>query len=377
MKMKAIVSEMKHWLCVLLLTGLVCGGESCAPKVQSGDASRNIYSASYTAQAMKRAYTWQRQHPLEVNLRNDADWARAAFYIGVMRAYQLTRDTAYLNGALQYAVSADWKPALRFYHADDVARGQVFLDLYQEKKEPYRIEKIQGRMDSLMADPKTGRELWWWCDALFMAPPVLARLYEETGESRYKDYMNRMWWDATDFLFDPEESLYYRDQRFFTMHTTHGKKLFWSRGNGWVMAGLAQVMERLPVTDAYYPRYSDLYRKMAAKIASLQQPDGLWRASLLDPEEMPGKETSGSAFYVFALAWGINQGLLDRSTFLPVVEKGWKALNEALEPDGKLDWVQPIGAKPEAVKQSDNQEYGTGAFLMAGTEMIRLSRSAK
>lgn len=340
-------------------------------------ALKDIYAPSYIFKTMKQAYSWQRTHPLAVNLRNDADWARAAFYIGVMRAYKASGDTAYLNGALQYAESVHWKPALRFYHADDVARGQVFLDLYQEKPDPVRLEGIQGRIDSLMKDPKTGRELWWWCDALFMAPPVVARLYEVTGQTRYLDYLDRMWWDATDFLFDPQEALYYRDKRFFTARTAHGKKLFWSRGNGWVMAGLAQVMERMPATDAYYPRYRDLFRKMAMKIASLQQSDGLWRASLLDPEEMPGKETSGSGFYTFALAWGINHGLLDRETYLPVVKKGWKALNDALEADGKLGWVQPIGAKPESVVRSDNQEYGTGAFLMAGTEIIQLSRKAK
>lgn len=355
---------------IILLVSLMAG---CSQKAYNSKSPQNIYSPSYVAKVMKNAYNWQRTHPIEVNLRNDADWARAAFYIGAMRAYKLTKDTAFLNGALKYAKSVNWKPALRFYHADDVARGQVFLDLYEVKKDPHRLAGIQKRMDSLMADPKTGRELWWWCDALFMAPPVLARLYDITGRQEYKDYLNSMWWDATDFLYDPDEHLYYRDKRFFNTRTANGKKLFWSRGNGWVMAGLAQVIERLPPNGSYYPRYVKLFREMAAKVATLQQPDGLWRANLLDPEETPTKETSGSGFYTFALAWGINHGLLDRATYLPIVKKGWKALNNALEPSGKLTWVQPIGAKPESVEQSDNQEYGTGAFLMAGSEMIRLS----
>ncbi len=359
---------------IILLAGLIAG---CSQKMHSHNSSENIYASTYVANVMKKAYNWQRMHPLKVNLRNDADWARAAFYIGAMRAYRLTGDTAFLNGALKYAESVNWEPALRFYHADDVARGQVFLDLYEVKKDPHRIVGIQGRMDSLMADPKTGRELWWWCDALFMAPPVLARLYDITGKSKYKDYLNRMWWDATEFLYDPEEHLYFRDERFFNTRTSNGNKLFWSRGNGWVMAGLAQVIERLPKSDPYYSRYVNLFRQMAAKIASLQQPDGLWRANLLDPEETPTKETSGSGFYTFAIAWGINHEVLDEATYLPVLKKGWEALNNAVESSGKLTWVQPIGAKPEAVKQSDNQEYGTGAFLMTGTEIIQLSKKDK
>lgn len=362
---------------LLLLVAVAFSAAGCSQKMHTQRSNDKIYTEPFVTEVMTRAYNWQVSNPLPVNLRNDADWARAAFYIGAMRAYDLTKDENYLAGSMKYAQAADWKPALRYYHADDVARGQVFLDIYKVKKEAHMLAGIQARMDSLMTDPKTGRELWWWCDALFMSPPVVARLFEQTGDTRYKDYLHTMWWDATEFLFDKEEHLYYRDKRFFDQKTVNGKKLFWSRGNGWVMGGLAQVIERLPKDDPYYPRYTALFIKMAAKIASLQQPDGLWRASLLDPEEMPVKETSGSGFYTFALAWGINNGLLDRKEYLPVVKKGWQALTDAVAPSGKLTWVQPIGAKPESVKETDNQEYGTGAFLMAGTEIIRLSSGKK
>ena len=184
--------------------------------------------------------------------------------------------------------------------------------------------------------------------------------------------MNRMWWDVTDFLFDKEEHLYYRDKSFFEKRTSHGKKVFWGRGNGWVMGGLVQVLENLPKDNSEYNHYVELYKKMSIKIASLQKPDGLWPPSLLDAEEFPNKETSGSGFYVFALAWGINNGLLDDG-YLPIVKKGWDALTALVQPDGKLTYVQKIGSRPELVKESDNQEYGSGAFLMAGTEMIKLA----
>ena len=354
----------------------ICGSFlSCSRKITGQSIDKGIYSKAAVVDIMKKVYDWQVAHPVNINLRNDADWARAAFYSGVMRAYKSTGEEDYLNGAITYASSVQWKPAARFRHADDVARGQTFLEIYAVKKEPYMITGIQARIDSLMADRKKGREDWWWCDALFMAPPVIARLYEQTGDKKYSDYLNDMWWDAASFLFDKEENLFYRDKNFFGVRTAVlGKKLFWSRGNGWVMGGLVQVMEHLDRNDPNYLLYVDLFKKMAAKIATLQQADGLWRASLLDPEEVPVKETSGSAFYSFALAWGLNNHLLDRAVYLPVVLRGWKALTNEIQPDGKLTWVQQIGAKPAAVQQSDNQEYGTGAFLMAGTEMMKLKK---
>lgn len=323
---------------------------------------------------MKKVYAWQIANPVAINIQNGNDWARGAFYSGVVRAYSATKDAAFLEGAMAYGESQNWQAGQRFRHADDLAKGQSFLDAYAVKKEPKMLNGIQGRIDSLIGAEKKGREDWWWCDALFMEPPVLVRLSQITGDGKYNEYLNRMWWDATEFLFDKEENLYFRDKSFFDKKAPNGKKVFWSRGNGWVMGGLVQVLERLPETDPVYARYVELYKKMAAKIVTLQQPDGLWRASLLDPNEVPVRETSGSSFYTFALAWGVNHNLLDKGTYLPAVQRGWKALNAAVTPEGKLQYVQQIGAKPESVKQDDNQEYGTGAFLMAGTEIMKLKR---
>jgi rhamnogalacturonyl hydrolase YesR len=330
----------------------------------------SIYSKNYIESMMQKVFTWQVKNPLEVNLGED--WARAVLYSGAMRAFEHTQNKKYLKAAMKYADSVNYVAGKRFRHADDMTRGQAFIKIYQVKKKPKMLNGIKGRIDSLIQDPKPGREDWWWCDALFMEPPVLVLLSKETKDPKYNNYLNKMWWDATDFLFDKEENLYYRDKNFFNKRSINGKKVFWSRGNGWVMGGLVQVLEHLPKTDTYYSQYEKQFTSMAKKIATLQQPDGLWRASLLDPQEIPVKETSGSAFYTFALAWGINNGYLPRETYLPVVKKAWKALTDAVEPSGKLTWVQQIGAKPEKVQQSDNQEYGTGAFLMASTEIIKL-----
>jgi unsaturated rhamnogalacturonyl hydrolase len=367
---------MKKFFVAFISFALLVTAFSCSKKLSPTTAQgANIYKKAYIKKLMKRAYAWQVANPVTINQQNGNDWARGAFYSGVMRAYNTTKDEAFLVGATAYGESQGWKPGQRFRHADDLAKGQSFLDVYAVKKDPKMLDAIQWRVDSLIATEKPGREDWWWCDALFMEPPVLVRLAQLTGNNKYNDYLNRMWWDATAFLFDKEENLYFRDKSFFDKKAPNGRKVFWSRGNGWVMGGLVQVLERLPKDNAFYPQYEDLYKKMAAKLVTLQQPDGLWRASLLDPNEVPVMETSGSSFYCFALAWGINNGLLDKAVYLPAVEKSWEALNRAVTPEGKLTYVQQIGAKPESVKQDDNQEYGTGALLMAGSELMKLKRS--
>ncbi len=347
---------------------------SCGHKLAKSPAATDIYSGKYVRNIMKQVYSWQVTNPVIINEQNGNDWARGAFYSGVMRAYVATKEDAYLDGTVTYGNNQQWMAGKRFRHADDLAKGQSFLDVYAQKKDAKMLSGIKGRVDSLIATPKAGREDWWWCDALFMEPPVLVRLAQATGDEKYNEYLNNMWWDATAFLFDDEENLYFRDKSFFAKKAPNGKKVFWSRGNGWVMGGLVQVLERLPKSNPYYPQYVALFKKMAAKLVTLQQPDGLWRASLLDPNEVPIKETSGSGFYTFALAWGVNKGLLNKGTYLPAVLNGWKALTSAVMPDGKLTYVQQIGAKPESVKESDNQEYGSGAFLMAGTEMLKLKQ---
>jgi len=343
----------------LFLTG--CAARKAAP-----------YDSQSIKSAMQKVYAWQIANPVVGNTKNADDWARAVFYSGIIRAYESTKDKTYLNEAVRWSESLNYKLGDRYRHADDHTRGQAYLGIYAEKKNPEALKATIKVYDSLINNPKPGREEWWWCDALFMSPPVLTRLAKVTGDQKYSNFMNKMWWDTTDFLFDKQENLFYRDKSFFDRRSPNGKKIFWSRGNGWVMGGLVQVLENLPKSDANYKRFEELYIKMAQKIASIQQEDGLWRPNLADPLEYTNKETSGSGFFVFALTWGINHGYLDKATYLPIVERGWKGLNQQVTADGKLTWVQRIGSKPELVKSEDNQEYGSGAFLMAGAELLKM-----
>ena len=355
-----------------IVAGIAIIAAGCAAR--KNNPGNNIYGKKYIKEMMHSVFAWQLANPVTGNATVADDWARAVFYIGITRAGLQTGDAACLDAAMHWSDSLQYKLGPRLRHSDDHTRGQVFLDLYAVKKDPIMYAAVQQQFDSIMLQPDLYPRERWWCDALFMSPPVWARLAQATGQQKYNDYMNHMWWDVTDFLFDKQENLYYRDKSFFDKKTSHGKKIFWGRGNGWVMGGLVQVLERLPASSPYYTRYQELFKKMAAKIVTLQNPDGLWPPSLLDAAEFPNKETSGSGFYTFALAWGINNGLLDAPSYLPAVQKGWQALTAAVQPDGKLTYVQKIGAKPEFVQESDNQEYGSGAFLMAGTEMLKLAR---
>jgi unsaturated rhamnogalacturonyl hydrolase len=303
------------------------------------------------------------------------DWTFAALYAGFMAASKTLPEAKYENAMIQVGEKFDWKLGPRLSHADDQAIGQTYLELYQDHHDPKMINPTRDQFDALMKtsdDP--AKPVWWWCDALFMAPPVWVRLYKATGNKAYLDYMDHEWWITSTLLYDPEEHLYFRDASYLHKTEANGRKLFWSRGNGWVMAGLARVLEVMPEDYPTRQKYVEQYRQMAEKVVSLQGSDGLWRPGLLDADAYPLPEVSGSAFFVYSLAWGIDHGLLDRAKYLPAVQKGWAGLVSHIYTDGRLGCIQPIGAAPGDFKPSSSYVYGVGAFLLAGSELDRLAQ---
>jgi unsaturated rhamnogalacturonyl hydrolase len=303
------------------------------------------------------------------------DWTFAALYAGFMAAAKTLPEPRYEDAMLQVGNTFEWKLGPRLIHADDQAIGQTYLELYRDYHEARMIAPTREQFDGLMKTPDDPEKpVWWWCDALFMAPPVWARLYKATGEKAYLDYMDREWWITSKLLYDPEEHLYFRDASYLQKKEANGKKLFWSRGNGWVMGGLARVLEEMPEDYPTRQKYVEQFRQMAERVASLQGADGLWRSGLLNQDAYPLPEVSGSAFFVYSLAWGIDHGLLDRAKYLPVVQKGWAGLVSYIYEDGRLGSIQPIGAAPGDFKPSSSYVYGVGAFLLAGSEMDRLAR---
>ena len=327
------------------------------------------------------------------------DWEMGVLWAGFADFSKVSPNPKIREVLLKSGDQFNWKPIVSYpklalekrmhaSNADDLCIGQAWLSVYEETKNPAILAEITTRIelasDFIQADAATLAEtdrkkgdlrVWSWCDALFMAPAVHAHLSAITGEPKYRNAMHTEWWRASAAMYDESEHLYFRDQGkiFPAKKTQSGKKVFWARGNGWVLGGLARVLAHVPKDDPVRPRYEKQLQEMSAKLAALQRPDGTWSPSLLDYEEFPFSESSGTALNCFAMAWGINHGVLDEKTFRPVVEKAWAALLAAHRPDGLLGYVQGVAHGPAAVYADGNRTYGTGAFLMAAAQLAQMA----
>ena len=383
----AMISSLRksHWIILAACAGLVACQTTPTPKPVAanvttvlGDGSVPAPTPAAVLQIMGQVADWQLTHPSK-----DAKdgWIYAAFYTGVMALNSVAPDQKYHDAMLAQGEQNDWKPARRTYMADDHAVTQMYLELYLLDKRPAMIAPTQARFDYVLANPrdddldyskKGASDKWSWCDSLFMDPPAWARLTEATGDPKYLASADRRWWVTSDYLYDKDEHLFYRDSRFFPQREPNGQKIFWSRGNGWVLAGLVRMLEAMPADYPDRAKYTQQFQDMAAKIKSLQQPDGLWPPGLLDPVAHPQKETSGSGFFTYALAWGVNHGQLDRAAYAPVVLKAWAGLTACVQPDGKLIHVQPVGDSAKGFADDSTTPYGPGAFLLAGSEVYKM-----
>ena len=339
----------------------------------------DVFDKNYIKNTMIKVTDWQLKHPLHA----PTDWTNGAFYTGVMAAYETTKSQAILDSLMAIGERNRWKTHNRYDHADDIAVSQTYIDLYRLKNDKRMIQATLDSVSKLMTTK--GNEAtkhgitWWWCDALFMAPPTLAKLSKTLMTPQYLSLNDSLYQQCYDLLYDKKEYLFYRDDRYLLnaqgegLHEGNGQKVFWSRGNGWVVAGLVRLLNELPANYPKRPFYEQLFKDMMAKIQTLQQADGLWRASLLDPMAYPGGEGSGSGFYCYAMAWGINNGLLDTAKYTPSVKKAWKGINTLVSPEGRYGWVQPIGADPRRNFSVDSYEvFGSGAYLLAGSEVIKM-----
>ncbi|MCX6302998.1 MAG: glycoside hydrolase family 88 protein [Bacteroidia bacterium] len=335
---------------------------------------------------LKAVADWQIRTPLTHHL---ADWTNAALYVGMVEWASIAGDESYNTWLLGIAEKNSWTyyihdNPLRRYLADDYCVGQTYIELYRKYKDKEMIKPIRTYLDKIMKDPATGdlkytrteeywsSQRWSWCDALFMGPTVWAKMSNVTGKKKYLDFMYHEYKATTDFLYDKEEHLFFRDSRYFTQKEANGKKIFWGRGNGWVFAGLPIIIRELPAKYEHKDFFVDLFKEMAARLILLQANDGFWHASLLDPASYPNPEMSATAFFVYGLAWGLNNNYLDKETYLPALVKGWKSMVTSVWPDGKVGYVQPVGADPKSVSKEMTEVYGVGGFLLAGTEITRL-----
>lgn len=346
-------------------------------------SGQSIYSEKVIKKSMKSAFKWQQKNPYhELN-----DWTNGAYYVGVSAGWKSTHDKIYLKGMQKMAEEINWQPAKRWYHADDITISQTFIDLSREKNIEANLEPTKETLDRILANDGLSpewkeREIisWWWCDALFMAPPTLVKYGLDTNNMDYLKASDKLYQQTYDLLFDKDENLWARDTNYLwtgadtDLKEANGKKIFWSRGNGWVFGGLAILLSELPEDYENREFYVDIYKKMAERLKSIQPEGGAWKSSLLDPESHEFGETSGTGFYVFGFAWGINNGILAKEDYSETVRKGWKALIGNQLKGGKVGYVQPIGASPSKELNAESWEvYGTGAFLLAGSEVLKMN----
>lgn len=320
-------------------------------------------------------------------------WIRAAFWIGLgALADREPAGGRFATAILAMGRANGWRPGDRLYSADDQAISQAYLWAAARGAGAAARAPTRARFDDILARPaRVGLAFhegpggydateclarWCWCDALFMAPPAWVELSRQTGDRRYAAFALREFWATVDFLYDPAERLFYRDSRFFERRDEQGRKLFWARGNGWVFAGMARIIPNLPKASPDRVRMEALFREMATRLVALQKEDGYWAPSLLAAAGSP-PESSGTGFFTYGLARGIESGLLDRARFEPAARRGWAALTRAIQPDGRLGWVQQVSDRPEQVAPSDTQYYGVGAFLLAAAAIADLDRGTK
>lgn len=335
---------------------------------------------------MKKVADWQVASILSDGWKHPKrQWTNAVFYTGLFEFARFVDDSSYFTFLKEIGQEFNWEidKSKSRYFADAYCIGQMYCQLYDIYRNPQMISDVRRVADELISrthdEPLVWKNKiylreWAWCDALFMAPNTLALLARVTKEDKYLDLADSLWWKTTGYLYDSKANLYYRDSRYFNKKEKNGAKVFWSRGNAWVMAGLVRVLENMPKDYNDRSKWEQLYQEMADTIVSLQQPDGTWHSSLLDPKSYPLKETSGTSLFCYALAWGINNGLLNGERYISAVWKSWKELVACVEPDGKLGYVQQVGTDPRDFSREDTDVYAVGGFLLAGCQVEQIAK---
>ena len=309
-------------------------------------------------------------------------WGTSIYFTGCMEFYKIYPDKELLNYMNNWGEKNNWAlgSSAANHGADQQVCGQTYIDLYNldEIKNEIKIKAIKESIDDLIKNPTEAKDDWFWVDALYMAMPVFSKLGVLYEDDAYFNQMYSMYQDTknTRKLYDTTDHLWFRDGNSFKK-SPNGKKVFWSRGNGWALAAYARVLRDLPKNSPYREEFITSFKEMAEAIKNRQRDDGFWNVNLDDPEHYGGMETSGTALFVYGLSWGINNGLLDKETYLPTILKAWDGLTTyAIQPSGLLGYVQGAGWQPESsqpVTATSTADFGVGAFLLASSEFIKMA----
>lgn len=373
----------KKLIGVFLLMSLVCGSISAQGLPDRKETLETLIKVN---NYFMKKYADYRTPSYNGIIRPSNIWTRGVCYEGLMALHSVFPREEYYDYAYQWADYHKWgmRNGNTTRNADDQCCGQVYIELYNICPDPEMIKNIKVNIDMVVNTPQVND--WWWVDAIQMAMPIYAKLGKLTGERKYTDKM----WElysytrneyAKNGLFNPKDGLWWRDHDFVPPYKEpNGEDCYWSRGNGWAYAALVRVLEEIPADEVHRTDYVNDFLAMSKAIKKCQRKDGFWNVSLHDETNFGGKETSGTALFVYGMAWGVRNGLLDKKEYLPVLLKAWNAMvQDAVHPDGCLGYVQGTGKEPKDGqpvtydKIPDFEDYGIGCFLLAGTEVYKLN----
>jgi len=327
---------------------------------------------------------WKRVRPSSL-------WTRAVDYEGLMALQAVDPEDRFVDYALTWAKFHQWMPrnGVNTCDADDQCCGQTYVELlpYTDMTDVQLTKNLRENLDHQMvtANPKNGSLYgWWtWIDAIQMAMPLYMQIAQLTGDKKYVDHGMEMYrWSRNECgggLFNVKEGLWWRDADYVSPYKEpDGAQCYWSRGNGWVYAALVRCMNVLPPKSKAYKELKKDFMLMSKALLKCQREDGFWNPSLVSTNyAMP--ETSGTALFLYGMAWGIQQGYLKAEQYRPVCDKAWQAMvKDAVHDNGFLGWMQGTGKDPSAgqplsyTRIPDFEDYGTGCFLLGATEYYKL-----
>lgn len=374
----------KKTLALLCLAFLLLAGNSWAQPLKQKEVLETLTKVN--GYFMKK-YADYRLPSFYKKMRPSNIWTRTVYYEGLLSLYSIYPLDEYYDYAYGWADFHEWgfHRGTTTRHVDNYSPGQIYLDLYRLcPNDAEKIRKTRANINMLVNTPQVNE--WWWIDAIQMGAPIFAKLGRLTGEQKYFDKMWAMYAytrneHGGNGMFNPKDGLWWRDQDFDPPYKEpNGEDCYWSRGNGWVYVALTRIMDEIPANEKHRADYLADFLTMSEALKKCQREDGFWNVSLHDPDHFGGKELTGTSLFVCGMAWGINQGLLDRAEYLPIVEKAWNAMvKDAVHKNGFLGYVQGTGKEPKDGQPvtydsvPDFEDFGTGCFLLAGSEVYKLA----
>ena len=385
----------KSIIALVALVGLTTTATAQNNVLESAQKTNNYFMMKYSDPTL----------PTNVKkVRPSSLWTRAVYYEGLMALNAIDPQQRYIDYAMTWADFHKWTPrnGVNTLDADDQCCGQTYVELAALKGGDQKalLANVIANLDHQMVTPNSKKQTstpkaktnvnslygWWtWIDAIQMAMPLYMQIANVTGEQKYRDHAMQMYrWTRNECgggLFNTKDGLWWRDADYVPPYKEKdGKDCYWSRGNGWVYAAIVRCMNQLSPKSKEYKELKKDFLLMSKGLLSCQHEDGFWHASLVSDADYPTPEMTGTALFLYGMAWGIQQGLLKTKTYRPACDKAWQALASCVHNDGFLGWNQGTGKEPSAGQPvtfdsvPDFEDYGTGCFLLGASEYYKLTR---